>query len=94
MKSANKKTRNELFDLTFLSSGRSAGAALSLTNRIPFPMKLFRMLEDAEENGDESIVSWSKDGTSFKVHDINAFVEKIMPSYFRQTRYKVRNSTH
>mmetsp|Transcript_58013 Transcript_58013/g.141755 ORF Transcript_58013/g.141755 Transcript_58013/m.141755 type:complete len:528 (-) Transcript_58013:61-1644(-) len=61
---------------------------LSLTNRVPFPMKLFQMLEDTERDGHKWICSWSADGTCFKVHNTHAFVDKVMPIYFRQTRYK------
>jgi hypothetical protein len=63
------------------------GKALALTNRIPFPMKLHRVLEDAERDG-SSIVSWSRDGTSFRVNKPSEFVGEIMPYYFRQTQYK------
>lgn len=65
-----------------------APTSLSLTNRISFPMKLFQMLEDTERDGNEWICSWSEDCKSFKVHNTAAFVAKIMPQYFRQTRYK------
>ena len=70
--------------------GRKKGppGSLSLTNRVPFPMKLFQMLEDTERDGNEWICSWSVDGTCFKVHNTHAFVDKVMPKYFRQTRYK------
>mmetsp|Transcript_58014 Transcript_58014/g.141761 ORF Transcript_58014/g.141761 Transcript_58014/m.141761 type:complete len:516 (-) Transcript_58014:61-1608(-) len=70
--------------------GRKKGppGSLSLTNRVPFPMKLFQMLEDTERDGNEWICSWSADGTCFKVHNTHAFVDKVMPRYFRQTRYK------
>jgi hypothetical protein len=75
----------QLFDQTFLAN-RAGG--LSLTNRIPFPLKLFQMLEDVEQGGNESIICWSADGRSFRVHNANEFFEKVMPQYFRQTRYK------
>ena len=80
-----KRQRNDLFDHTFISN---RAGALSLTNRIPFPTKLFQMLEDAEQSGHSSIVSWSADGLSFRVHDSRLFVSHVMPQYFRQSRYK------
>jgi hypothetical protein len=78
--------------LTTISSktggSTSNRSPLSLTNRIPFPVKLYQMLEDSERYGTESIVSWSTNGRSFRVHNPKHFVTTIMPMYFRQTRYK------
>jgi hypothetical protein len=39
-----------------------------------FPAKLHRMLENAEKDGLEHIVSWVQGGTTFKVHGTNEFV--------------------
>jgi hypothetical protein len=53
-----------------------------------FPWKLHEMLEDAEEEGLSSIVSWLPDGKGFKVLDQAFFVTKILPRYSKQTKYK------
>lgn len=53
-----------------------------------FPWKLHLMLERAEKENYQHIVSWVKDGTSFKVHNSHEFVERIMPIYFDQTRFE------
>jgi hypothetical protein len=53
-----------------------------------FPAKLHRMLENAERDGLEHIVSWVQRGTAFKVHDIDEFVRRILPLYFDQTKYE------
>eukprot|EP00339_Tiarina_fusa_P010295 CAMPEP_0117020394 /NCGR_PEP_ID=MMETSP0472-20121206/15517_1 /TAXON_ID=693140 ORGANISM="Tiarina fusus, Strain LIS" /NCGR_SAMPLE_ID=MMETSP0472 /ASSEMBLY_ACC=CAM_ASM_000603 /LENGTH=246 /DNA_ID=CAMNT_0004725605 /DNA_START=29 /DNA_END=765 /DNA_ORIENTATION=+ len=53
-----------------------------------FPVKLFGMLDAAEREGNEHIVSWHPDGLSFKVHNVASFVNVILPSHFKQTRYK------
>jgi hypothetical protein len=53
-----------------------------------FPRKLHLMLEDAENNDFEDVVSWVQGGAAFKVHDNNKFVEEIMPTYFDQTNYE------
>ena len=53
-----------------------------------FPWKLHEMLELADQEGFESIVSWLPNGRSFKVHNPIVFVEKIMPNFFQQTKYK------
>jgi hypothetical protein len=53
-----------------------------------FPAKLHRMLENAEKDGLERIVSWVQRGTAFKVHDTREFVRRIMPLYFDQTKYE------
>lgn len=53
-----------------------------------FPWKLHEMLELAEQEGYEKIVSWLPDGRSFKVYTPNEFVQKIMPNFFLQSKYK------
>jgi hypothetical protein len=46
------------------------------------------MLNEAEQNGCEDIISWLPCGTMFKVHNIKKFSELVLPSYFRRGRYK------
>lgn len=59
----------------------------------PFPYKLYIMLNAMETdaaNGNargKSIVGWQSHGRSFKVHNVKAFVETIMPEFFKQTKY-------
>jgi hypothetical protein len=48
------------------------------------------MLDDAEKDeGFQSIISWLPDHeNAFRVHNSAAFVDLIMPKYFKQTKYK------
>jgi hypothetical protein len=46
------------------------------------------MLEDAGQNDFQDIVSWNSHGVAFKVHKPTEFSDKIMPTYFNQTKYK------
>jgi hypothetical protein len=57
---------------------------------IPFPWKLHGMLDDAEKGeGFQSIISWLPDHeNAFRVHNSVAFVDLVMPKYFKQTQYK------
>jgi hypothetical protein len=57
-------------------------------SRLPFVWKLYEMLEEMERTGNEHIVSWSAHGKAFKVHNLKAFVTKIVPMYFKQSKYK------
>jgi hypothetical protein len=57
------------------------------TEQTSFPWKLHLMLEYAEKENYQHIVSWVKDGSAFKVHNSHEFVEKVMPEYFDQTKY-------
>ncbi|CAB9526848.1 stress transcription factor A [Seminavis robusta] len=52
----------------------------------PFPERLYKMLRDAEPDKFENVVSWQPHGRCFIVHDPKAFVEEIMPKYFRQSK--------
>jgi hypothetical protein len=56
---------------------------------VPFPWKLHEMLENAEKEGFDSVVSWLPGNTNvFQVHDIHAFVYTVVSRYFNQTKYK------
>ncbi|CAJ1964568.1 unnamed protein product [Cylindrotheca closterium] len=57
---------------------------------VPFPYKLHQMLEETEAKDPmaSNIVSWLPDGLHFKVHDSVAFMEKIVPQFFKQKSYK------
>jgi hypothetical protein len=47
------------------------------------------MLQDAEQNDFQDIVSWNSNGASFKVHKPLEFSDKVMPKYFKnQRKYK------
>ena len=53
-----------------------------------FPWKLHEMLDAAEQNGEDHIVSWMPNGRRFKVHDRELFVKGMMTVYFNQSKYK------
>lgn len=55
--------------------------------KLPFPWKLHKLLQEAENNGETHIVSWMGDGKSFKVHKPKTFAEEVMPHYFSQTKF-------
>lgn len=57
-------------------------------NTFQFPWKLHSMLDSAAEEGFEEIVSWEDDGRSFRVHNTQKFVERVMGRWFKQSKYK------
>ncbi|KAG7342434.1 HSF-type DNA-binding protein [Nitzschia inconspicua] len=69
---------------------RDIGSDRSQPNnsRLPFPMKLHRMLEEAEEKNLTHIVGWTHKGEGFKVHNKHAFEAKFIPRYFSTTTYR------
>jgi len=59
------------------------------SSKLPFAWKLYEMLETVHKNKvDTDIVSWVDDGKAFKVHDLKRFVDEIVPTYFKQSKYK------
>jgi len=52
-----------------------------------FPMKLHKIVERCEIDGYSDIISWMPHGRSFKIHNRNEFVTKVMPKYFYITRF-------
>jgi hypothetical protein len=57
------------------------------------PEDLRTMLQDAQYEGNENIVSWLSHGRAFKVHNKNQFVQKIMPRYFKATKFTYFSDT-
>ena len=68
----------------------STGITASKEQEHSFPWKLHTLLEEAEREGFNNIVSWVQEGTAFKVHDSDAFVNRIMPNFFDQSKCKSR----
>ncbi|KAL3928554.1 MAG: hypothetical protein SGBAC_012601 [Bacillariaceae sp.] len=58
------------------------------SSKLPFVWKLYDMLEGVEKSGDQHTVSWVESGRAFRVHKLDAFVEDIVPIYFKQSKYK------
>lgn len=53
-----------------------------------FPIKLHRILEEAEANGFADCISWMPDGTSFKIFDKTRLESEVMPQYFESCQFK------
>jgi len=62
--------------------------AIEREMRQPFPVKVYEMLENAEKQKFDHIVSWNEAGTGFMVHDKDHFTKEIVPHYFNLTKYK------
>mmetsp|Transcript_23537 Transcript_23537/g.67419 ORF Transcript_23537/g.67419 Transcript_23537/m.67419 type:complete len:316 (-) Transcript_23537:159-1106(-) len=66
----------------------AAGGKQTKEVRQPFPWKVYEMLEDAEAQGFDDIVSWNAEGNGFVVHNKERFTKEIISKYFKQSRYK------
>lgn len=53
---------------------------------IPFPKKLYRLLEEVGEKELSDVVSWQPHGRAFLVHKPKEFVNHVLPTYFKQTK--------
>ena len=51
-----------------------------------FPIALYNMLDTVDKLGLSHIVSWQPHGRAFSVHAPKAFVEQVMPLFFRQSK--------
>jgi len=58
------------------------------TGDLSFPYKVHMMVENAEKDNYSHIVSWTKDGKAFQVHDVDAFVKSVLPLFFDQSKYE------
>jgi hypothetical protein len=82
-------TRKGAFPKQTSALARGREQLLLAARRLPFPGRLHALLESAEAEGLDHIVSWSLDGKSFKVHDSKKFCQYCCQLFFRnQTQYK------
>jgi len=68
--------------------GIEEGGDIPQEAQLMFPCKLHRMLQDAEEQGFENIISWVRGGRAFKVHDPATFMDQVSPNYFDHSKYE------
>lgn len=52
-----------------------------------FPLKLQRILDKLEAEGNTNILSWLPHGRAFIVHETDRFVREVLPQYFNQSKY-------
>jgi hypothetical protein len=50
--------------------------------RITFPLKLFKLVNEAENLGYDHIVSWTPDGRSLLLKDIKKLEQEVLPKFF------------
>ena len=53
-----------------------------------FPWALHKLLDDTEKEGDDDIVCWRPSGVAFQVLKRDQFMKKILPRYFKQSKFK------
>ena len=53
-----------------------------------FPVRLHEMLDWARTAGMSHIVSWCSHGRMFRVSDKDAFMEKVLPRFFKSTKFR------
>lgn len=53
-----------------------------------FPNKLHQMLDAAASECFDHVVSWELQGMAFKVHNIQEFINDVLPIFFKQRKYK------
>ena len=50
---------------------------------LPFPQKLFTLLND-ESNSSRNIIAWLPNGLTFKIFDTDKFENEVIPKYFKR----------
>jgi hypothetical protein len=74
------------FDASNISHDANANDVARPKAKMVFPCVLYQMLQDADDKGQEDIVSWVSQGRAFRVHNTEKFVSNILPKYFSQTK--------
>lgn len=57
----------------------------SILDRMPetFPVKLYRLITEAEASGEEGTIRFTPDGKAFLIIDCDSLINKLAPRYFR-----------
>ena len=71
---------------TRLGVGASKPRAKRKKDECRFPEKLFQLLTEVEEHGQEDTISFLPDGKSFVVRQPSKFEKEVMPKYFKTNR--------
>jgi hypothetical protein len=69
------------------SGSRGAGLLRPGGTGMPFPARLHEMLDKIEKDGHDDVVSWQPHGRCFLVHKQTEFADKIMPKYFKMSKF-------
>lgn len=91
--SSSQKLNDQLYPLTMtkLYTNELSTANTSILSarkiREPFPQKLYRLLQEALQNGDSDIISFTESGHAIRVHNPRKFELVIAPRYFRHCQY-------
>jgi hypothetical protein len=84
-----KKTISSSSSPSASASSATATGGNNHQHTTPFPWKVHEMLDRADKEGFEHIVSWlPTEVHGFKVHNSKEFVSIVLPKFFRQTKYK------
>jgi hypothetical protein len=84
-----RKSKTPYFDASTLQDPDAVTVANRRTRggvTEPFPEKLYRMLIEAKDEGNEEIMSFCSHGRAFGIHKPEQFSKDIMPKYFKQSR--------
>jgi len=52
-----------------------------------FPQRLFELLESVNDDPSNESITWSATGDSFMIVDQAAFVDKLLPKFFKRTKF-------
>jgi len=75
-------------DARYVTSGPRKELEDKSGSTLPFPLKLFQLLQEAEDYSIDHIVSWLPSNEAFKIHDPDSFVKSVMSMYFKQSKIK------
>jgi len=81
--------REGKFQSLFETNARFLYHDSTTVSKIPFPIKLYRMLEhiDLHNVSFQKYVSWQPHGRAFRIHDIKGFKTHVQPLFFGNAQY-------
>jgi len=81
------KTVKTNLDKVILNRSPDFKASDDRQTGLSYVLRIHKMLEDVEKNGNSHIISWRPHGRAFKIHDKNKFVSTVLPRYFSASSF-------
>lgn len=70
------------------STATKRGSNKKTTQRYTFPLKVYDMVDNAERECYDHIISWTGDGKGLIVKDVNRFESHVLPKFFGHNRIR------
>lgn len=81
------KIKHPLEEHSYIQCSHYSNMSIANSARLTFPVRLHGLLTQATRLGLDNIISWHSSGKKFIIYNQKAFVERILPNIFKQSKF-------